>query len=445
MKEGRFEFPNGGWVANDEACPNYEDIIDYDDTGYGYGSNANYTISYENMHVIDSTKWKTEFRINRGNDTHQRVVKLVYSSADYLPGSTTIKKLDIIFTPEANNSKLFSLPSFEIVDSEWPLEYMNITIQLIKITKEPDTEGTETEGTETVEIIEQISKAVGRYKIENVFFDYIGDSESTYIIRLLLDEGENSDVTNQNTLAIRNLQYVLSPDVPVLNNSLPYADYFADTISESHINTLSNICGCLLPTELMNTIRYELFQDDSIKWGQYCWLDQCVDSDFLNTFMMEQIEAIPCPLELNVQNCNISSSITIGSEGDLNANLGTVSQECNSLIDTSDGGNTGSGSGGGDTGSGSGGGDTGSGSGGGDTGSGSGGVTGGNTDNNSVADIIKEFINEPKNLPILISVGGALLILIIVIAVTGSKKRIRKMQQMQQMQMMQHPSNYMWR
>ena len=28
VKEGRFEFLNGGWSANDEACPIYEDIID---------------------------------------------------------------------------------------------------------------------------------------------------------------------------------------------------------------------------------------------------------------------------------------------------------------------------------------------------------------------------------------------------------------------------------
>mmetsp|Transcript_33580 Transcript_33580/g.51654 ORF Transcript_33580/g.51654 Transcript_33580/m.51654 type:complete len:234 (-) Transcript_33580:2604-3305(-) len=27
VKEGRFEFLNGGWSANDEACPNYPDII----------------------------------------------------------------------------------------------------------------------------------------------------------------------------------------------------------------------------------------------------------------------------------------------------------------------------------------------------------------------------------------------------------------------------------
>ena len=27
VKQGRFEFINGGWSANDEACPNYEDII----------------------------------------------------------------------------------------------------------------------------------------------------------------------------------------------------------------------------------------------------------------------------------------------------------------------------------------------------------------------------------------------------------------------------------
>jgi lysosomal alpha-mannosidase len=27
VKEGRLEFANGGWSATDEACPNYEDII----------------------------------------------------------------------------------------------------------------------------------------------------------------------------------------------------------------------------------------------------------------------------------------------------------------------------------------------------------------------------------------------------------------------------------
>lgn len=27
MKEGRLEFINGGWVASDEACPTYEELI----------------------------------------------------------------------------------------------------------------------------------------------------------------------------------------------------------------------------------------------------------------------------------------------------------------------------------------------------------------------------------------------------------------------------------
>jgi|TARA_B110001450_G_C17162161_1_gene295737 hypothetical protein len=27
VKEGRLEFSNGGWSATDEACPNYEDMI----------------------------------------------------------------------------------------------------------------------------------------------------------------------------------------------------------------------------------------------------------------------------------------------------------------------------------------------------------------------------------------------------------------------------------
>jgi len=27
VKEGRLEFANGGWSASDEACPNYEDMI----------------------------------------------------------------------------------------------------------------------------------------------------------------------------------------------------------------------------------------------------------------------------------------------------------------------------------------------------------------------------------------------------------------------------------
>lgn len=27
VKEGRLEFANGGWSATDEACPNYDDII----------------------------------------------------------------------------------------------------------------------------------------------------------------------------------------------------------------------------------------------------------------------------------------------------------------------------------------------------------------------------------------------------------------------------------
>ena len=410
---------NGTTIYNDDSVVTmtFDNLNSYDDLN-GYGANDYYNISYDqNMQVSGDTTWDNEFYINRGEANHQRVVKLLFSNVDYYTDmsddsvSTTIKKLDIIFTPKTSNLKLFSLPSFEIVDSEWPLDYMNIDIQLIKLTRV--TNGEETETVEIEQIVDTISKAVGRYKIESVFFDYIGDSESTYIVRILFDKAKNSGLTNQDTLAIRNLQYVLSDDIPVLNTSLPYATYFADTISESRLNTLKNICGCLLPTELMTTIREELFQDASIKWGQYCWLDQCVNSDFLNTFMSTQIEAVPCPTELDVQNCNISTSITIGSEGELNTDLGTVSQKCNNLIDT-----------GGDTG--------------GDT---------GDTDDKSVTTLINEFINEPKNVPILILIGGVLLILIIVIAVTASKKskgKMQQIQQMQQMQQVQQPSNYMW-
>ncbi len=28
VQEGRFEFVNGGWVASDEACPVYEDLVE---------------------------------------------------------------------------------------------------------------------------------------------------------------------------------------------------------------------------------------------------------------------------------------------------------------------------------------------------------------------------------------------------------------------------------
>lgn len=36
VKEGRFEFLNGGWSANDEACPAYEDIVDNMVTGHQF-------------------------------------------------------------------------------------------------------------------------------------------------------------------------------------------------------------------------------------------------------------------------------------------------------------------------------------------------------------------------------------------------------------------------
>ena len=36
VKEGRFEFLNGGWSANDEACPVYEDILDNMVTGHSF-------------------------------------------------------------------------------------------------------------------------------------------------------------------------------------------------------------------------------------------------------------------------------------------------------------------------------------------------------------------------------------------------------------------------
>jgi alpha-mannosidase len=28
VQQGRFEFVNGGWVASDEACPVYEDLVE---------------------------------------------------------------------------------------------------------------------------------------------------------------------------------------------------------------------------------------------------------------------------------------------------------------------------------------------------------------------------------------------------------------------------------
>ena len=36
VKEGRLEFSNGGWSATDEACPNYEDIINNMVIGHGF-------------------------------------------------------------------------------------------------------------------------------------------------------------------------------------------------------------------------------------------------------------------------------------------------------------------------------------------------------------------------------------------------------------------------
>jgi hypothetical protein len=36
VKEKRFEFLNGGWSANDEACPTYEDILDNMMTGHQF-------------------------------------------------------------------------------------------------------------------------------------------------------------------------------------------------------------------------------------------------------------------------------------------------------------------------------------------------------------------------------------------------------------------------
>jgi alpha-mannosidase len=34
VKEGRWEFVNGGWVASDEACPIYEDLLQNLITGH---------------------------------------------------------------------------------------------------------------------------------------------------------------------------------------------------------------------------------------------------------------------------------------------------------------------------------------------------------------------------------------------------------------------------
>ena len=39
VKEGRFEFLNGGWSSNDEACPTFEDIIDNIMIGHAFLKN----------------------------------------------------------------------------------------------------------------------------------------------------------------------------------------------------------------------------------------------------------------------------------------------------------------------------------------------------------------------------------------------------------------------
>ncbi len=36
VKEGRFEFVNGGWVAPDEACPMYMDLIENIKVGHDF-------------------------------------------------------------------------------------------------------------------------------------------------------------------------------------------------------------------------------------------------------------------------------------------------------------------------------------------------------------------------------------------------------------------------
>lgn len=36
IKEKRFEFVNGGWSSNDEACPTFQDLIDNMMTGHQF-------------------------------------------------------------------------------------------------------------------------------------------------------------------------------------------------------------------------------------------------------------------------------------------------------------------------------------------------------------------------------------------------------------------------
>ena len=36
VREGRLEFANGGWSATDEACPNYEDILNNMNLGHSF-------------------------------------------------------------------------------------------------------------------------------------------------------------------------------------------------------------------------------------------------------------------------------------------------------------------------------------------------------------------------------------------------------------------------
>ena len=36
VKDGRWEFVNGGWVASDEACPSFQDMIENFRTGHDF-------------------------------------------------------------------------------------------------------------------------------------------------------------------------------------------------------------------------------------------------------------------------------------------------------------------------------------------------------------------------------------------------------------------------
>ncbi len=52
VKEGQLEFINGGWTANDEACPTYEEIIMNMMTGHAF--------LYKNFGITPKHAWHAD-------------------------------------------------------------------------------------------------------------------------------------------------------------------------------------------------------------------------------------------------------------------------------------------------------------------------------------------------------------------------------------------------